>query len=165
MVKFFLFAAIIIGVMVFPLFSDVKGVQEQKVVAKELPEVVLKKSDFYMYDSRLVKKGMFDELNIYKKGYIAYNLFVSDLEKNETYKAKKTVFKNKLITGYQVWYKNKDLELNTTQAQYDKETGVLDGGEFELYSKDFRGYGKNFEVDRNKNLFAQNITYFLKVDK
>jgi hypothetical protein len=32
-----------------------------------------------------------------------------------------------------------------------------------FYSADYRGYGKSFIVDRNKNIKAENIVYYLKV--
>ena len=165
MVKVLLFAGIIIGVMIFPLFNiDYKNT-EGKVTAKQLPEIEFEKGKFYIYNSQLEKTGTFDRFSIYKKGYIAIDLNVKDIIKKEEYKAKKTVFKGELVTGYDVIYKNSDFTLITKFARYDKETKILNGGKFKLFAQDFKGYGENFQVDDKKDLYAQNIKYFLKVEK
>ena len=56
-------------------------------------------------------------------------------------------------------------ELKKHESSKNKNTKILNGGKFELYSKNFRGYGESFEVDDKKDLYAQKITYYLKVEK
>ena len=165
MVKVLLFFVLIFGIMFYPLITDNYKTIKPNGSGTELPDVEVKDGKFFIYNGILEKKGDFKILNIYKKDYIAFKLNVYDLLKFEIYKSSKTVFKGDIITGYNVRYKNKDMELNTKIAHYDKNTKIINGGKFELYSKDFRGYGENFEVDNKKDLYAQKITYYLKVEK
>jgi lipopolysaccharide export LptBFGC system permease protein LptF len=165
MVRVLLFIVVIIGIIIFPLFNiDYKNIEE-KVIAKQMPEVEFEKGEFYLYNKQLEKIGMFDKLSFDKKKYIAINLKIKNIIQKEEYKARKTVFKGELIRGYDVIYKNKDFELITNFAQYDKTTKILNGGQFTLLAKNFKGYGESFQVDEKKDLFAQNIKYFLKVEK
>jgi hypothetical protein len=143
--------------------SAVSGGKESKI--KEMPDVKIENGKIFIYKVKLAKKGNFKELDVFKKGYIAFDLNVTDLLKSENYIADKTVFKNNKIIGYVVRYKNKDIKLNTDRAVYDKNSKMLNGDKFELYSKNFKGYGKSFKIDENKNLYANNITYYLKVEK
>ncbi|GAB6073837.1 hypothetical protein [Nautilia lithotrophica] len=157
----------VFGIMFYPLFiSSGKNIPHQiKKKTLSLPDVKVEDGEFYIYKKALEKKGKFKILNVYKKGYIAFDLNAKDLLKNEEYKSSKTIFKDDIVTGYKVWYKNKDIELNTKKAIYNKKTDILKGGKFQLFAKDFRGYGNEFFVDDNKNLYAKNITYYLKVEK
>jgi hypothetical protein len=165
MVKVLLFVGIIMGVMIFPFFNvDYKNT-ENKVIKKHFPKIEFEKGEFYLYNTYLEKTGVFDKLNIYKNSYIAIGLNVKDLLKKEEYQAKKTVFKNQLVTGYDVIYKNSNFKLITKFAEYDKETNILNGGKFKLFAKNFKGYGSSFQVDEKKDLYAQNIKYLLKVEK
>jgi hypothetical protein len=165
MVKVLLFAGIIVGIMIFPLFNiDYKNAKS-KAIMQKLPEIEFEKGKFYIYNTWLEKKGEFNKLSISKNCYIANDLIIKDLVKKEEYQAKKTVFKGEFITGYDVIYKNSDFKLITKFAEYDKETKILNGGKFELFAKDFKGDGENFQVDDKKDLYAQNIKYFLKVEK
>ncbi|AZV46896.1 hypothetical protein C3L23_06310 [Nautilia sp. PV-1] len=165
MVKAVSFAVLVFGIMLYPLLmGEYKTTHTVKASAK-LPDVEFNKGKFYIYNGELQKEGSFKKLDMYKKNYIAYDLNVKDLVKLEDYKADKTVFEDDLVTGYNVWYKNKDIELITNLAYYNKITKLLSGGKVKLYSKDFRGYGKSFKMDDKKNLYAKNIIYYLKVEK
>jgi len=164
MVKIIFFALIVLGVMVYPLLLEQKTNVQKKVFHKEFPELKFEKGKFSIYKGRLEKKGGFESFSKYKNGYVALRLNVEDLFKKETYKADKAVFKNETVTGYGVFYQNSDLTLLTSKALYDKTTKELKGEKFRLKSKDFRGEGKKFRVE-DKNLYAEGITYFLKVEK
>ncbi|WP_456479640.1 hypothetical protein [Nautilia sp.] len=166
MVKITVFGLLVLGIMFYPLtLGNRITVNGKKIKTVKLPEVEFEKGNFLIYDTVLEKKGKFDLLKIYKKEYIVYNLNMADLIKAENYKASKTVFKKSCITGYNVTYKNRDLELITNKAFYDKNRKILKGGQFRLYSKDYRGVGSSFVVNSKKDLYARDITYYLKVGK
>ena len=165
MVKVLLFVGGIVAIILFPLFNIEYKNTEDKRTIKQLPEIEFEKGKFYLYNTFLEKQGKFNKLSINKNYYIANDLIVKDLVKKEEYQAKKTVFKNQLVTGYDVIYKNSDFKLITKFAEYDKETKILTGGKFKLFAKDFKGYGSSFQVDEKKDLYAQNIKYLLKVEK
>jgi len=92
MVKVLLFAGIIIGVMIFPLFNIDYKDTEGRVMAKQLPEIEFEKGEFYIYNTQLEKIGAFDKLSFCKKNYIAIDLNVKDIIKKEEYMAKKKQF-------------------------------------------------------------------------
>ncbi len=161
MVKAIIFFIFITGVMFYPLIiNNNKTIKIVKV--KKLPNVEVEKANFYIYDKILSKKGNFKKLNIYKNKYIIIDLNATDLLKSQYYQASKTIFKNIIATGYNVWYKNRDIKLYAKTAYYNKNTNTLHGKKFELYSKNFEGFGESFEIDNKKNLNAQKITYYLK---
>jgi len=168
MVKAVIFFITVTGIMFYPVIistnKSISGQSEERQISK-LPDVKVENGEFYIYKKILEKKGDFKILNVYKKGYVAFNLNVNDLLKNEKYKSSKTTLIDNIVTGYDVWYKNNDIELITEKAVYNKKTDILKGGKFKLFAKDFRGYGKEFFVDSKRNLSAQNITYYLKVEK
>ena len=163
-IRILLFLGFLISVMIYPFFiNDYK--KKIVVVNSVLPNVSFVNGNFKIYNGIIEKKGSFSKLDVFNYGYVADNLFAQDMIKKEIYQVKKAVFKNRVIKGYDLSYKNKDLELHTKSAVYDKETKILDGGEFVLNTENIRGYGKAFEIDNNKNLYAQKITYYIKVDK
>jgi len=167
MVKVLFFLLLVFGIMFYPLIisGNVNYKSSVKLKPKKVADVTLENGKFFIYNNELEKKGDFKVLDIYKKGYVAFYLNAFDVIKNEKYRSYKTVFKNKYITGYDVWYKNKDIELKTKKAIYNKDTKILNGGKFELYSQDFRGFGGSFKIDNKKDLYAENITYYIKVEK
>jgi hypothetical protein len=166
MVKTLFFFLFIITVVFYPLVVDENQEMPKKnLKASNLPDVEFFDGKFYIYQGVLTKKGHFSVLKVYKKGYIAFKLDVDDLVKAENYKADRTVFKDNTVTGYNVIYKNADMELKTDVAHYYKDTKRLTGGKFQVFSKDFKGYGKNFRLNDKKDLYARNITYYLKVNK
>jgi len=165
MVKVLLFFGLVFGVMLYPLFISSNEKAKANVQIVKLPDVVFNDGKFYMYEGNLSKTGKFKMFELYDKGYIVNSLYLSDLVRNEEYKAKRTVFKDDIVTGYDVWYKNRDFELITNLAHFDKHTKILEGGKFEIYSTDFKGRGNSFEIDNKKDLYAQNIIYYLKVKK
>jgi hypothetical protein len=165
MVRALFFAVLVLGVMLYPLLmSEYKTTRIVKT-SVNLPDVEFQKGKFFIYKGQLQKEGGFKKLEMYKKNYIVYDLNVTDLVKSENYTAGKIVFKNNIITGYNVFYRNKDIELITDLAYYNKMTKILSGNDFKLFSKNFKGYGKSFKVDDKRNLYAENITYYLKVEK
>jgi len=163
MVKVLLFFGLVLGVMFYPMAIASKESKKTALKSVTLPDVVFKNGRFYIYEGKLAKTGEFSDFKMYNKGYVLTDLHLSDLIKNEEYRAHKTVLKDDNATGYKVWYKNKDLELSTKTAYYNKKTKILKGGTFKLLSDDFKGEGESFEVDDKKDLYARKITYYLKV--
>ena len=156
---FFIFILIIV---VYPMLLSYNY---KPYLIKEIkkPEIIINKGNFYIYSSILDKMGTFDKFYLEKNTYIALNLYIKDLIKKEEYKAKKTIFKNSLIKARDVWYRNSEIELITNNAIYYKNKKLLKGKKFKLYATNFIGFGNEFLIDENKNIKAQNITYYLKV--
>ncbi len=166
MVKTLFFILLLVTVMFYPMFiSDNKVKVGDNHMSEKRPDIEFVDGRFFIYQGVLDKKGDFNILNIYKKEYIAFKLNVKDVLKKEHYYADKTVFKDDIITGHDVIYKNTDIELRTNIARYNKITKNLNGGKFRLFSKELRGYGDTFKINEKKDLFAENIIYYLKVDK
>jgi len=166
MVKAAVFILFVFGVMLYPVFLNGKHEPNAPVKGGVLPEVQFLDGMFYMYNPKLAKKGSFKDFEVYsKEHYRLKNIYLNDLEKQEEYKAGTSDIKGALINGKDVWYKNSDFTLTTDKAQYDKTSKILTGGSFEVVSKDFRGFGKSFKLDSEKNIYAQNIVYYLKADK
>ena len=90
-------------------------------------------------------------------------MFLDNLLEKEHFFSKYVVMRGNIVTGKDVFYKNKDFELSTKHAKYDKVSHVVDGGEFSLKGKNYIGYGKEFMIDGNKNIYASNIDFRLKV--
>ena len=166
MAKIIFFLFFLAGVMLYPVFIGNEKYESKPVFSSQkIPNVVFEKGRFFLYDKNLSKVGNFKTLEIYKNEYVSYAIKIKDILKNESYEAEKTLFKNDIITGFDVVYKNEDLTLLTDKAVYDKETKILSGEKFKLFAKDFKGFGENFEIDNNHNIYAQNIIYYLKVKK
>lgn len=158
-VLFFIFILIII---VYPMLISYNYKPSLEKNIKK-PEIVIDKGDFYIYSKILEKKGNFNKFYLEKNSYIALDLYVKDLIKKEEYKGKKTIFKDNLVKAKDVWYKNNEIELITNNAVYNKTKKLLRGGKFKLYATNFRGFGDEFLIDKNKKIDAKNIIYYLKV--
>ncbi|MEO1928173.1 MAG: hypothetical protein ABGX26_05735 [Nautiliaceae bacterium] len=165
MVKKFFFFLFIFVVSVYPIVVGSENYVEKKKKEIILPEVEIKKGNYFLYKEILEKNGSFSSLKKFDSKYVVYNLVVDDLIKKAFYKAKKTLFFKEKIVGFDVYYKDEALELISDKAIYDKTTKELKGEGFKLFNKDIRGYGSSFVIDKNKNIFAKNVTYFIKVDK
>ena len=159
--KIALFFIFILIIIVYPILLsyNYKPFLEKNF---KKPGIVIHKGDFYIYSPFLEKKGNFNKFYL-EKSYIALDLYVKDLIKKEEYKAKKTIFKNNLTKAEDVWYKNSEIELITNNAIYDKTKKFLKGKKFKLYATNFRGFGDEFLIDKNKKITAKNIVYYLKV--
>jgi len=170
MVKILFFVAAVLGIMFYPVVvsnNETKKTHKNNLKIKNLPDVQVENGKFFIYNKLLEKKGDFEKLNIYKNKnkYVAFKLNADNVLTNEKYKSPKTILNGDLITGYDVWYKNKDYELKTVHAVYNQKSKILRGGQFKVFSKNFRGYGKKFKVDDKQDIYSQNITYYIKVEK
>ena len=161
--KIVLFFVFILIIIVYPMLIS----YNYKPFLKKFnrPEIIINKGNFYIYSPILEKKGNFSKFYLKNNDYIALDLYIKDLIRKEEYKAKRTVFKNDLIRAKDGWYKNSEIELITNKAIYYKNEKLLKGENFKLYATNFRGFGDEFLVDKNKKIQAKNIIYYLKVKK
>jgi len=154
---------IIILIMVFPLFfmnEKFKAVKKSNVIK---PPIEIIKGNFKKYNPVLEITGSFEKLNFFKDYLELKTLYVDDIIKNEHYFAKWALNKKDKIQAKEVKYQNGDYNLSTTKAVYLKKEKILKGGKFNFSSLDARGKGNSFIVDKDKNIFAEKITYYLKV--
>jgi len=154
---------IIILIMVFPLFfmnEKFKTVKNSNVIK---PPIEIIKGNFEKYNPVLEITGSFEKLNFFKDYLEIEALSTNDILKNEHYFAKWALNKKDKIEAKDVKYQNSDYNLSTTKAVYLKKEKILKGGKFNFYSLDARGKGNSFIVDKDKNIFAENITYYIKV--
>jgi len=169
MVRILIFVLMITGIIFYPVYSVYgnKTAKQADVKKIEIPDVEITEGRFRMYAKTLEKTGKFKFLNIYykKEYYIMWDITVRDLLSSERYRAEKNILKNDDIIGYNVFYRNNDFELITSKAVYKKNKKILKGEKFKLTANNFKGEGKFFIIDKNKNLSASNIKYYLKVDK
>ena len=165
MVKKIFFFLFIFAVSVYPVFLGSEEYVEKKEKKIKLPEIEIKKGDYFIYNGVLEKNGTFAVLEKFPSKYVAYNLVVDDLIKKAFYKAEKTVFLKNKIIGFDVFYRDNTIKLTSNKAIYDKTTKELKGGKFKLFNKDIRGYGSSFIIDKNRNIFAKDVTYFIKVEE
>jgi len=168
MVKILIFVLMIIGIIFYPVYSVYgnKTAKHADIKKINIPDVEIIDGKFRMYAKVLEKTGKFKFLIYYKKNfYIIKDTYVRDLLSGERYRAEKNILKNDDIIGYNVFYRNNDFELITSKAVYNKNKKILKGEKFKLTANNFKGEGKFFIVDKNKNLSASNIKYYLKVDK
>ena len=166
MVKVLVFLLILTGIIIYPVIISSNLPKIQRVEIKNLPNIEIVNGKFFIFKNLLEKKGSFDKLDLLnQKSYLLFNLNVYDLLKKEYYFTKKAIFKENIVKGFNVYYKNSNFELNTTKAIYNRKNRMLIGGRFKIISNDYKGYGLKFKLDKNKNISAENITYYLKVKK
>jgi hypothetical protein len=166
MVKYFLYGFFILFVIFYPVFES-KSYKPVKYTKKEkiIPTVIYN-GKFFIYNTILIKKGKFSKLDLYSKNYLkADDLSIYDLIKKERITALRAIYEKPFLKGFKVSYQNDQYTLNTEKALYDTKTSVLKGGEFNFRSADYHGYGKSFSVDKDKDIRAKEIVYFLKVKR
>ncbi len=163
MVRAVVFILIILGISLYPLLEikNVKVIKEYKI--KNFIPMQIDKGRYFVYEVNLTKMGSFDKLNIFEKKIVAFNFTFFDLLKHEDFFAKKAVYNKPELKVYILKYSNKDYNVSSDFAVYNKLKKTLRGSKFEILSANYRGYGSSFFIDSNKNIFAENINYFLKV--
>ena len=164
MARAVVFLLILLGISFYPLIEmkNVKKIKEYNI--KYFVPTEILDGRYFVYEVNLSKKGKFSKLDIFsKKKIMAFNLEFNDLIKHESLKAKRALYNAPLLKAFNVLYKNKDYNLSTDFAFYNQKEKTLKGGKFKILSANYRGYGDSFFVDSNKNIFATDINYFLKV--
>jgi len=163
MVKSVIFILLLALVLVYPVIES-SNVSNAKQYNIKLPNIVFINGKFSQYKPFLVKEGNFSTFLIEDKRYIAKNLFLNNLEKNETVFFSKANYKQPVLKGKDVIYESREYNLSALSAVYNTKTAVLTGNDFNFTSKTLRGIGKKFTVDKDKNIKAKNPTFYLKVE-
>jgi len=160
------FFILVLFIMIYPIFisnNNYKIIKQNQVEKKPLIEIVDAK--FKKYNILLESNGTFKKADIYKNYYQFVNLFVNNLIKKEKYFAKWAQKKNNLIKAKDAKYSNLNYKINAKRAVYYINKGFLKGWNFKFFSKNAKGEGTYFQVNKKKNLFAKDITYYIKVEK
>jgi hypothetical protein len=165
MVKIVLFVLILIGIMIYPVIES-KNIKQTKTTTKKKPPIEFYTGEFYEYEPNLAKTGTFKEFILKKdKSYYAKNVYLNDkIAKYDLYINEATYRGDKLFGKY-VNYYSKEYNLTTDFAIYNTKTSHLNGDKFAFNSNTFKGFGVKFDIDKQRNIKAKDITYFLKVDK
>jgi len=164
--KLVIFSILLIAVLVYPIYEIVneKEVKYLKV-PKNLSLVTIKEGDFFKYNQKLVQKGSFEILDVYKKYYKVFNIIIGNLEKNETFKAKKTKFIKNILYAYDFFYHNNEYNFTSDFVTYNTKSKVIKGKKFFLIGKTFKARGINFLIDKDRNIIAYKPIFDLKVNK
>jgi hypothetical protein len=160
-----IFFLIIIFIMIFPVFVSNKKYKTIQTENEKRPLIEIFEGRYKKYKKSLEINGSFFKVNIFKKYYQFKNLKVNNLIKSEKYFAKWALKKDGLIKAKEVSYINNDYAINSKNIIYYEKKKFVKGWDFNFSSFKARGKGKYFEIDKNKNLFAKNIIYFIKVEK
>lgn len=164
MVKISVFAILLIGIMIYPVIES-KNVKKIKNYKTTLPPVEFYLGEFYKYEPNLTKYGTFDEFIVKKGSYFAKRIFLNDKVANDQIYLDQAIYRGNKLFGKYVNFFSKDYNLTTDFAVYDTNTGLLSGDKFAFTSRSFKGFGVKFDIDKNKTIKADKITYFLKVEK
>jgi len=164
--KLIIFSILLVAVLIYPIYEIVneKEVKYLKV-PKNLSLVTIKKGDFFKYDKVLLQKGSFETLDVYKKYYKVFNIIIDNLEKNETFKAKKAKYKKNILYAYNFFYHNNEYNFTSDFVIYNTKSKIIKGNKFFLVGKTFKAKGINFLIDKNRNITAYKPIFDLKVNK
>jgi len=163
--KYILFFAVILGLSLYPLIEVKNQPKPENYKNRKIIPTLINDGKYFIYEVNLSKKGAFERLEVFKSLIKAYKFSLRDLKKEETIISEKIIYKKPVLKGYNVLYTNKDYNITTDFAAYNQETKVLNGSKFKIFSTSYKGFGDSFMVDNEKNVFATNIKYFLKVEK
>jgi len=157
-VAFVLFTAF---VLVYPIIEST-NFKKRPVVKKEISPLVLIEGDYYKYDPNLTKEGNFSKIE-YKKGiYFANNFFLKNLEGNYSVFSKfSRLYKKRIVSDF-VFFSSVDYNLTTDRAVYYFNNNEIKGEKFRFASLKAIGYGTSFTIKPNNDVFASNVTYFIK---
>jgi hypothetical protein len=160
-----IFLLMIIFIMIFPIFfsNKIHKNLSKKKANKPLIEIV--EGRYKKYNKILEINGSFSKAYIFKNFYQFDNLYANNLIKKEKYFAKWALRKNNLIKAKSVKYLNKDYTVEAKRGIYYENKKFLKGWDFNFSSNKARGKGKYFEIDKNKNIYAKNVIYYIKVGK
>ena len=164
--KLIIFSILLMAVLVYPIYEIVneKEIKYSKI-PKNLSLVTIKKGDFFKYDKVLLQKGSFETLDVYKKYYKVFNIIIDNLEKNETFKAKKAKYKKNILYAYNFFYHNNEYNFTSDFVIYNTKSKIIKGKKFFLIGKTFKAKGINFLIDKNRNIIAYKPIFDLKVNK
>jgi hypothetical protein len=161
--KLIIFIIFLFTVIIYPLLMDTKY-KTKNIYIKPLPEIEIEKGKFFIYNRLLEKYGDFYKLILKDNNYIITDLNFNNLVKQEYFFSKKVTTKGDVINGENTIYKNKDFIIKAKYASYNRLYRIISGREFVITSATYKGYGKGFVIDKNKNIYATKIDFNLKVE-
>jgi len=159
----FFFIIFMIIVMIYPIYESNQP-KIKAFVDKNITPTVIDNGEYFVYDTNLIKRGSFKKLEVLGKDELrAFDFYLFDFVKKESIKAKLINYQKPILSGVDVFYKTEEYNIFTKNATYNRQTTVLEGGRFKMVSESYIGFGDSFLVDKEKNVYAKNIDYFLKV--
>jgi len=162
-IKYFLFIIFLLIVAIFPIVkkNNFKEINSKRVI---IP-TILYNGKYFVYEQNLTKLGSFSKLEIFNNKINVYDFYLNNLIDKYKLFSQKGNFVNPLLKGENVKYINQDYNLTTNFAIYNQKSKILKGKKFSVYSNNFKGFGDSFIVDKNKDIFATNVKYFIKVNE
>lgn len=152
-------------ILIFPLYENSKiKLISVKNNSKNIPIATIEGGDFFLYEINLTNKGKFKKFNIFKNLYSLDNLEIEDVIKKEKYIAKKAYLKNRVLNLADFEFYSKDYNLFSKNVTYNLDTKELKGKNFFLYSKDYNASGKEFFVDKIRDIKAYDVSFEIKVN-
>ncbi|WP_459883593.1 hypothetical protein [Caminibacter profundus] len=148
--------------MIYPIYESNQP-KIKAFVDKNITPTVIDNGEYFVYDTNLIKRGSFKKLEVLGKELRAFDFYLFDFVKKELIKAKLINYQKPILSGVDVFYKTWEYNIFTKNATYNRQTCVLKGGRFKIVSESYIGFGDSFLVDKEKNVYAKNIDYFLKV--
>jgi hypothetical protein len=160
LVAFFVFLLII---SIYPIV-EVFNVKVTKTSYKKFVSTAIFDGNYSFYNPFLERDGRFKEVDIYSKKFLkAFDLWINDYIKKEKIFGSEFLYKDEILKGRDVNFFTTDYNLSTVKGIYFVDKRELRGGEFVINGEKFFGKGESFFVDKDKNIFANKITYYLKV--
>ena len=160
---FFLFIMIILIYPVF-LIKPIKKI-DFNIEENNISKINILDGAFFQYNNNLIREGNFSLFKIYKNFYIAENFNLNDLIKKELVKIKNIKLIENKLYGNKVYYHNDNYDFYSNFVVYDLKTKEFKGDKFLFYGQDFKGRGRDFLIDKFRNINAKNIIFSLKVNK
>jgi len=163
--KIIVFTAVVFLILLFPFYENEKINIKKIVINFDFPLTKIENGSFFIYKENLIKKGTFEDLNIYKDYYLTYNLNLSDLLNHEKLFSKKAFLKRDILKLYNIKYKNEEYNLFSEYAVYNLKTKDIKGNKFLINSSEYNGSGKSFYVDKKRDIKATYVSFNIKVEK
>jgi len=164
--KLVVFFILLAAVLIYPIYEIAN---EQEIKSSKIPKnmslVTIQKGNFFKYNQKLVQKGAFERLDVYKRYYKSFNIIINNLEKNEIFKAKKAKFMGNILYANDFFYHNREYNFTSDLVAYNTKSKIIKGNKFFLVSESFKARGMNFLIDKNRNIIAYKPIFDLKVNK
>jgi hypothetical protein len=161
-----IFFLLTIFIIIYPIFFSKSVHKNIKKDYSKKPLIEIFNGTYKKFNlSSIELNGSFSKAEIFKNYYHLFDLLSHNILKRESYFSKDAVKQNNLIKGKNVKYRNENYILEAKKAFYCEKKKFLKGYDFNFSSIKAKGRGKYFEVDKNKHIFAKNVTYFIKVDE
>ncbi|MEO1922975.1 MAG: hypothetical protein ABGX25_00495 [Nautiliaceae bacterium] len=167
MVRAIFFLIFLLFIILFPVWEYKNGSfykTSNSIKPANIPSLEIRKAKYFVYEGNMTKKGRFSKLDRWGGVYVAYDFYLLNLLNDSQIEAKKVRFLGSEVEGFDVNYFAKEYNLTTEKAVYFRNKKYLKGDRFYIKSSSFRGKGKSFCVDENKNIKAKNVIYYLRVE-